>query len=139
MIREAIKDDKGNINKLGMLLTKKFEDTNNFYNDIYDKTKKIYVYTVNEKVVAFINLTIVEQEIEILYIVVEEGYRKNGIASMLLNYILNKYKCNFFLEVSVDNIKAINLYKKFNFEIINIRKKYYNNITDALIMERKNI
>ena len=40
------------------------------------------------------------------------------------------------LEVNTENIAAINLYKKFNFEIINTRKKYYEG-KDAYIMERR--
>jgi len=40
------------------------------------------------------------------------------------------------LEVAVNNEAAINLYKKFGFEIIHIRKKYYNGI-DAYLMGRR--
>ena len=38
------------------------------------------------------------------------------------------------LEVNVNNIPAINLYKKYNFKEVGIRKKYYNNSDDAIIM-----
>ena len=49
--------------------------------------------------------------------------------------IAKKRKLNdITLEVNTNNIAAINLYKKFKFEKIGIRKKYYNNIDDALIM-----
>lgn len=41
------------------------------------------------------------------------------------------------LEVNINNIPAINLYKKYSFEEVGIRKKYYNNIDDALIMTKK--
>ena len=39
------------------------------------------------------------------------------------------------LEVAENNIKAINLYKKYGFEIISRRKKYYKEF-DALIMKK---
>ena len=41
------------------------------------------------------------------------------------------------LEVNVKNENAIKLYKKYNFEEVGRRKKYYNNIDDAIIMTLK--
>ena len=38
------------------------------------------------------------------------------------------------LEVNENNIPAINLYKKFNFEQVGLRKKYYNNADAAILM-----
>jgi ribosomal-protein-alanine N-acetyltransferase len=44
----------------------------------------------------------------------------------------------FYLEVRKSNIPAINLYKRFGFEIISIRKEYYSdNKEDALVMALK--
>ena len=41
------------------------------------------------------------------------------------------------LEVRDDNIAAISLYRKFNFEENGIRKKYYDSQIDAVIMTKK--
>ena len=41
------------------------------------------------------------------------------------------------LEVNLNNNYAIILYEKYNFEKVGIRKAYYNNIDDALIMTKK--
>lgn len=43
---------------------------------------------------------------------------------------------NIFLEVRVSNAAAIGLYEKHRFSVINIRKKYYDGVEDALIMKR---
>ena len=44
------------------------------------------------------------------------------------------------LEVRVSNIPAINLYEKFGFSSVGVRKKYYqDNNEDALIMFTENI
>lgn len=40
------------------------------------------------------------------------------------------------LEVNEKNISAINLYKKYGFQIIGTRKKYYDNNFDAYIMTK---
>ena len=36
-----------------------------------------------------------------------------------------------------NNEIAVNLYSKFNFEKVAVRKKYYNNIDDAYLMVKK--
>ncbi|MNI69677.1 Protease synthase and sporulation negative regulatory protein PAI 1 [compost metagenome] len=71
-------------------------------------------------------------------IVVDKDYQKNGVATSLLNKVLEYAKENkiydVFLEVRKSNSNAILLYKKFNFEHINTRKRYYpDNGEDALI------
>lgn len=74
--------------------------------------------------------------LEIDYIYVLEEYRNMGIASKLLEYLFSKYNYSCSLEVRCDNMNAIKLYKKFNFEIITIRKNYYGNV-DGYLMVRK--
>lgn len=74
--------------------------------------------------------------LEIDYIYVLDEYRNKGIATKLLDYLFNKYNFTCSLEVRCDNISAINLYKKFDFEIVTIREKYYGDI-DGYLMVRK--
>ncbi len=45
---------------------------------------------------------------------------------------------NINLEVRISNQKAINLYKKYGFKIVTIRKNYYqDNHEDAYLMIKK--
>lgn len=100
---------------------------------------KILVYVLDEKIVAFIDYSIMYENIEINYIYVLEEYRKNNIASKLIEYVINNYEFNnITLEVSVLNEPAIKLYNKFEFKIIGKRLKYYDGI-DAYLMERRKI
>ena len=41
------------------------------------------------------------------------------------------------LEVNSNNIPAQKLYEKFNFKRVGLRKKYYNNTDDAIIMTKQ--
>ncbi|MBZ4682947.1 MAG: [ribosomal protein S18]-alanine N-acetyltransferase [Fusobacteriaceae bacterium] len=76
--------------------------------------------------------------IEIIKIATSKDYRKKGIASHLLQFVIEKYNLDFMLEVRTSNINAINLYKNFNFKDISIRKNYYKDTNeDALIMKRE--
>ena len=85
---------------------------------------------------AILVYSLIYDRLEIDYIYVLKEYRNIGIASKLLDYLFKKYGFSCSLEVRVDNKEAINLYKKFNFEIATIRKNYYQNI-DGYLMIRK--
>ena len=71
-------------------------------------------------------------------IVVDINSQSRGIGTKLLKYFEDNYLQKddvIFLEVAVNNEKALKLYQKFGYEIINIRKKYYQGI-DANIMKK---
>ena len=71
-------------------------------------------------------------------IVTKIDKRHLGIGSKLLSSLINIAKeqnlKTITLEVNVNNQIAINLYNKFNFKKTGLRKKYYNNTDDAIIM-----
>ena len=83
-----------------------------------------------QKINAFliVNLIFIEKvsEYEILFIYVKKTYRRKGLANYLLNNnYIQKNKSNLkkiFLEVAENNIPAVKVYKKNNFELLNIKK-----------------
>ena len=98
------------------------------------------VYELDGKVVGFISYSIIYDRAELDYIYVEKNYRKNSIASALMKFCLENVienDCqNITLEVNVHNDGAINLYKKFGFSDVAIRRNYYHG-EDALLMIRE--
>ena len=105
-----------------------------------------YIAKANNNILGFIMYQSTLQDIEILNICVDIEHRKKGIGKLLIKHIidvvLQKKDTNIFLEVNVNNIKAIELYKKVGFKIISTRKGYYlnkltNNKEDAYIMNFK--
>ena len=78
--------------------------------------------------------------IELDYIIVDDNYRRLGIASKLMEYLINYASCNnisnITLEVNENNTSALNLYKKYKFELVSRREKYYKD-NDAILMIRK--
>ena len=72
-------------------------------------------------------------------IVTKKEKRNLGIATCILDKLIyiakEKNIKTLTLEVNVKNLSAICLYKKFNFQQIAIRKKYYKNTDDAIIMQ----
>ena len=81
------------------------------------------------KPVGYLMAKVTTDEIEIISILIDKKFRKIGIGKSLLNKLLSialkKKIKNIFLEVSVENQIAINLYKKFNFIKVGKRENYY--------------
>ena len=101
-----------------------------------------YVYELDDEIVGFINADIFDDRAEIIDVAVLPLYRNRKIGDELLKNIINICKqkgCdNITLEVRMDNIAALKLYKNNDFKIIGVRKKYYSNKTvDAYLMQRK--
>ncbi|MBE6160108.1 MAG: GNAT family N-acetyltransferase [Lactobacillales bacterium] len=115
---------------------------NNIFNfDIKITTySKIIGYEIDNKIIGFLVYDLIYERCEIEYIAVLNEYRNKKIASKLLEYAINDCKnnhiINISLEVNVNNISAINLYKKYNFKIEAIREKYFNN-DDAYLMVKE--
>lgn len=122
--------------KLGKIVNEDFEKIFKINN--LNRIEKIYVYLYDNKVTGFIHISSNYEIIDILNIVVDPKYEKQGIGTKLINYIIKKkdtIASKIMLEVREDNLKAINFYQKNNFTIIAKRQNYYKN-KDALIMER---
>ena len=79
-------------------------------------------------------------EVEILRIGVLIESRRQGIAQKLLEEVFTiSRNREIILEVKSENSPAIELYKKKDFIIFAVRKKYYPDGKDAILMKRHNI
>ena len=140
MIRNFEKSDIDEIYKLGNLLNSSFSKTNNLLDIAEDKYTKILIYESENIIKGFLMYTELEAFADINDIIVREEYRNKRIASSLIDYMISNLQDSvklITLEVRESNIKAINLYQKFGFNIVNIRKSYYNDNEDAYLMKRE--
>ena len=130
MIREITDNDR---KKIYEIIKKEFK--NNYLKD--NPFTKWYIYELNNEIVGFINIDIIYEKAEIEYIYVVEKWRKNKIATKLLEKaekdLINKRVSTITLEVNVNNFIAIKFYEKNEYKKINIRKHYYGN-DDAYLM-----
>ena len=97
-------------------------------------------FILDDKLIGYGSVFIVADESYINNIAVLEDYRNQGIASQIVEKLSDASKeCEFVtLEVRESNFPAINLYNKFNFEQVAIRRNYYNKpIENAIIMTKK--
>ena len=96
------------------------------------------VITIDDKVVAYGGFWKILDEAYINNIAVKKEFRGEGFGKMLMNALIEDAKSQnikaMTLEVRVTNESAIALYKKLGFKEAGIRKNYYSDKEDALIM-----
>lgn len=101
-------------------------------------TSKYFVIKKNNIVLGFCGIKIITDFAEIMNIVIKKDSRGLGLSNFLLENTISKCKelnlKSINLDVNVENTIAIHLYKKYNFVKVGIRKKYYNNVSDAILM-----
>ena len=117
-----------------------FWNYNVFKEELTNEISKYLVAKINNQIVGFAGIIPVLDEADISNIVVNKKYRNQKIGSLILEALLNMAVSlnikNINLEVRQSNIPAIKLYEKFGFEVCGIRKNYYNNTEDAILMRK---
>ncbi len=97
-----------------------------------------------ERVLGFAGFWIMAEEAHIISIAVMEAYRHQGIGELMLVHAIElamEMGARFVtLEVRLSNTTAQNLYRKYGFSQMGIRKGYYtDNREDAVIMSTGSI
>ena len=113
----------------------------NILEDDFKTTNSSYIVAkIDNKIVGFAGSKILIDEADIMNIVTHKKYRNFGIGKLLLEKLIEiaqKTNCKTLtLEVNEHNTIAIHLYEKYHFVRIGLRKKYYNNTDNAIIMQK---
>ena len=107
-------------------------------NDFKNENSTYLVAKLHNEIVGFAGFLKVVDEANLMNIVTKVNKRQLGIGSKLLSAVISEAKkqncTSITLEVNANNLPAIHLYEKFNFKRIGLRKKYYNNTDDAILM-----
>ena len=113
-----------------------------FYDELTNEFSNMFIYreTNNEPAAGFIVVRKVTNTIEILKIAVKKKFRKKGIGSEMMNFIMSGQFAEgvniFSLEVRASNEEAIKFYRSFKFERSGFRKNYYKDPPeDAMILQ----
>ena len=100
---------------------------------------KYFVAKQENEIVGFAGILLIIDQVNIMNIVVKKDKRNFGIGSLLLEEIIRYSKIHnatsITLEVNEKNIPAIKLYKKYGFKQVGLRRKYYNNEDNAILMD----
>lgn len=84
--------------------------------------------------------SVARDEGEIGRLAVAAAWRRHGIGSSLLQAALDECSrrgvVRIFLEVRAPNQSACSLYEKIGFQRVGLRRRYYQNGEDAVVMEK---
>lgn len=134
MIRRATVLDATKIAKLDSSVFADSLGEEFIYNDLLRNEFACYfVYEVDDEIVGYINAWI-SYNTEILNFCVDEKYRGQGIGNLLYEELLKVSEGTISLEVRVSNLNAIKFYEKRGFVKVAVRKNYYSNGEDAILM-----
>ena len=100
---------------------------------------RCFLGRANGEVKALVAVMLVAGEAEILRVVVHRSVRLLGVATKMLNALIEELRVNcktIFLEVNSLNFPAYSLYKKLGFSEVGRRADYYKKGEDAVLMRR---
>ena len=138
ILRKGRESDLKNVLEIEVMAYKNpYWSQNMIFEVLANKTdKRLWIYEVDNDVVGFIIDMRHKNEISLLNIAIHKYLQGMGHGlKMLKKYIKSlPGKCSIYLEVNKNNIKALNMYAKLNFEKVSIRKSYYTDGSDAINM-----
>lgn len=122
---EFRKANDKDLNDINNLLEKNFGDNHSLEKIIDDEYKYSFVASIHNKVVGYVNVTKLYNEvkkeywIKLNYICVDEEYRHQGIATKLLEELEKVENSVKYFELTCrkERINAHKLYNKLGFEI----------------------
>jgi ribosomal-protein-alanine N-acetyltransferase len=99
----------------------------------------------DNEIIGFVCSSIVIDELQILEVVIHPDYRNRGLGLSLINHLLSivvdpnfdKRVTRTMLEVRISNHRAIKLYENAGFKKDAVRKGYYQNGEDAVLMSKE--
>jgi len=111
-----------------------------FESELHLDFSNFFVMLYSGEIIGYVCFWDIQNEAHLTNLTVRKQFRGKGLGSKLLSYALERAvplnDRKIFLEVRVNNLAAMRLYDKFGFKQIGIRKKYYSNRDDALVMEK---
>ncbi|WP_181871554.1 ribosomal protein S18-alanine N-acetyltransferase [Sphaerisporangium album] len=104
------------------------------------RTRHYVVAVAGDEIVGYAGLAAAADQADVQTIAVLAGHQRSGIGSAMLTELLaeaaRRGVTAVFLEVRADNPPAQAMYERFGFERIGLRRDYYDDGTDAIMMMR---
>lgn len=108
-----------------------------FFNDMAQSNRLYLVAKEKDELIGFVGASYFMDEADILRVAILPDYQKKGVATQLMQAMIDCLKKlsvqKVMLEVEEDNNRAQGLYKKVGFKEIFKRKNYYKNGKTGLI------
>ena len=102
---------------------------------------RIWCAAEGKRIIGFIALRGAAGQYELLNLAVAADQRRQGKGRLLLSHVVNELKKSgteeISLEVSAINLPAQALYRQAGFVVVGVRKNFYKDGSDGLIMRKK--
>jgi len=107
--------------------------------DIENKNAYYVCVKKDARVIGYGGIWLSIETADITNIAVSNDFKRMGVGTLIVGELIKKaHEKNCFeinLEVNENNEGAIALYEKCGFKKVGIRKKYYNNTDNAILMQ----
>lgn len=128
------------LDEMHTLLKKSTRDwTLSILRDCFSDDYFLWAICSDNKILGFAVIQDAINHWELMQIVIDKKYQRQGLAAQLLQFVINEAKTNKIkkiqLEVRSSNDAAITLYLKFGFHTVGVRKRYYADGEDASLMD----
>ncbi len=141
-INEMTEND---INTISPLLLSEFDNfwsIENLKSEVKNPNTQCFVAKIGNEIVGFGSIMKIIDVVHLNNIVVRKKYRNLGIGTTLLEHLINVSLLmddvtSMTLEVNESNKIAQKLYEHFGFEIVGLRKNYYGQNENAIIMTKE--
>ena len=92
----------------------------------FSKQECFYIWKIDiGKIIGYVSFFKIKDEAEIIKIGIDKFYQRKNYGSQVISEMKRIGIKKIFLEVSIENVEAINFYLKNGFYKIGIRKEYY--------------
>jgi len=114
-----------------------------FWSELAQPTRSYVVAVDGDRIVGYAGAFLLAPDSDVQTIAVSPLDQGRGIGSTLLRSLLDEASTagcrQMLLEVRSDNSAAIDMYERFGFERISLRRDYYDRGIDAIIMRLRPI
>jgi ribosomal-protein-alanine N-acetyltransferase len=112
--------------------------------EVKNITNKVVILYLDRELLypfGFMSYSISGDIIELKKIGILPEFRKQKLAYAAMETMLEEARKkninNVIIEVAITNTPAIKLYEKLGFYKISVRRKYYRNLVDAVVMQKE--
>ena len=141
IVRELNVNDLNEIVALEKELYKTPWNLNQFKYEL-EENEFSYMFVLEHEgvIIGYYGFWVMFDEVDITKVSIRKEFQGMRLSNVLMEDCFNRVNdlgcIKINLEVRVDNVKAINLYKKHGFGEVCVRKDYYGKCEDALMMSK---
>jgi [ribosomal protein S18]-alanine N-acetyltransferase len=142
LIRQMTSDDIEKVKQIEDTQYKSPWTSMMFLNEITsNKFAHLFVLEDKDEIIGYSGVWIVSDSATVTKVTISKERQGKGLSNLLMKDLIQRVidaNCAYIsLEVRVSNKKAVQLYKKYGFEQVGVRKKYYTDGEDAFAMVKK--